>query len=331
MSPLCLRGTAAFVDLVSVSTGGTVRGLPGGGWWTDVPLSADSPTVVSASFENGAKTDSATISWAPFDLCAESSTSVRAGDALLLCAVPAGIGSVEIAVSGPGTNATWTAASGAAVPFRFTAAGEYSVSASWAEGAATNGVSLSVTAVSGSLWDSIPLWAGRSNALNLPRVPSAGARLVFDSGLTPSAIKQQASGGWKVTIQPPDSAAFGPSGWTSLELDGGDGAVLSSAPLLFYRPIWSVGDVYYESETLADGTRVFVNSAWCQGLPDGVEMEVWVWQAGVCFEDGSVCKRFRKSELDANGVFRYRFLAPEDLDHPCQYLRAFFGGIKIVD
>ena len=331
VSPFCLRGTAAFVDRVSVSTGGTVRGLPGGGWWTDVPLSPDSPVAVSASFENGAKTDSATISWVPFDLCAESSASVRAEDSLLLCAAPAGADSVEISVSGPGTNAIWTASSGSPVPFRFSTAGQYAVSASWMEDGTTNGVSLAVTAVAGSLWDSIPLWSGRANVLNLPRVPASGARLLLDAGLSPSSVKPQASGGWKATLQPPDSTAFGPSGWASLELDGGDGAVLASAPLLFYRPIWSAGDFYYEAETLPDGTRVCVNGVWCGDLPADVEMECWVWQAGVCFEDGSVCKRFRKSDLDANGVFRYRFLAPEDLDHPCQYLRAFFGGIKIVD
>ncbi len=199
------------------------------------------------------------------------------------------------------------------------------------EDGTTNGVSLAVTAVAGSLWDSIPLWSGRANVLNLPRVPASGARLLLDAGLSPTSVKPQASGGWKATLQPPDSTAFGPSGWASLELDGGDGAVLASAPLLFYRPIWSAGDFYYEAETLPDGTRVCVNGVWCGDLPADVEMECWVWQAGVCFEDGSVCKRFRKSDLDANGVFRYRFLAPEDLDHPCQYLRAFFGGIKIVD
>ena len=331
VSPFCLRGTAAFVDRVSVSSGGTVRGLPGGGWWTDVPLSPDSPVAVSVSFENGAKTGSATVSWDPFDICAESSVSVRAGDSLLLCAAPAGAASVEISVSGPGTNATWTASAGSSVPFRFSTAGEYAVSASWVENGTTNGVSLAVAAVSGSLWDSIPLWSGRANVLNLPRVPASGARLLLDAGLSPTSANPQTSGGWKVTLQPPDSTAFGPSGWASLELEGGDGSVLASAPLLFYRPLWSTGDFYYEAERLPDGTSVCVNGAWCGDLPADVEMEVWVWQAGVCFEDGSVCKRFRRSDLDANGVFRYRFLAPEGLDHPCQYLRAFFGGIKIVD
>ena len=334
VSPYCIRGKAVFLPLVELSSRTDVHGLPANGWWSDISLDPVSPVSVTASFENGASGQSFSVSWVPFDVCTETSAVVRAGDSMLLAASASGGRDAEISVAGPATNASFAVVSGQTVPFEFRNPGEYGISASWIDQSGEyRTASAAVAAVSGSLPPCIPLWAGKYNAVHLPEVPHTGAALVLEDFFEAETFSPVQSGGWRGAASPSmeDFLSGKASGFVALQLGGSDGAVLDSAPVLPFWPLWTLDGEYRIVETLPDGTRVAETVVHCPDLPEGVELELWCYNAGFCFEDGGATLRFSREDLRENGTFACRTLLSGEVVHPCQFLRAFYNGLKTVD
>ena len=288
----------------------------------------------SGTGENGASGQSFSVSWVPFDICNETSAVVRAGDSMLLAASASGGRDAEISVAGPATNASFAVVSGQTVPFEFRNPGEYGISASWIDQSGEyRTASAAVAAVSGSLPPCIPLWAGKYNAVRLPEVPHTGAALVLEDFFEAETFSPAQSGGWRGAASPSmeDFLSGKASGFVALQLGGSDGAVLDSAPVLPFWPLWTLDGEYRIVETLPDGTRVAETVVHCPDLPEGVELELWCYNAGFCFEDGGATLRFSREDLRENGTFACRTLLSGEAVHPCQFLRAFYNGLKTVD
>lgn len=92
VSPFCIEGIARHTHLVAITTPhSTVLASEAltGRWFADVPLDPAAPTKLTASFEQGAHSDSLEIEWATTNLFdAAEPIVVRVGDSLKIAAIP---------------------------------------------------------------------------------------------------------------------------------------------------------------------------------------------------------------------------------------------------
>jgi hypothetical protein len=60
-------------------------------------------------------------------------------------------------------------------------------------------------------------------------------------------------------------------------------------------------------------------------LPDGVELRM-TGNSGICFEDGAGVMSVTNGSADVIGDVVYRFLVPNGVSNPCQFLHAYKNG-----
>ena len=312
VSPYCLRGDSASEVLPSVLTSGgdlSVGRLPYHGWYADVPLSTSGGTVVSVLYENGMKQEAVVVDWAEFDVTSEEDTVIRQGDSLLL-SLGGATGTVEV-------DGTVVSSDGSAVPWRFNSCGDHSVTGRSGDSVRT----VTVRVVACTLPDSIPLWRGKTSSVAIPGSGFSDMYLSFgpDAALV-SAIF--AGNVCTVSLAVP---AFGHPTSLSCEIENPDASVVASAETLPFSVCYTLDGVYHVSHRLDAGTRVVENRLTAFGLPPGVELRM-TGNSGICFEDGSGVLSLDCDDFDETGDCLYRFLVPEGVSNPCQFLHVYFDG-----
>ena len=312
VSPYCLRGDSASEVLPSVSTSGgglSVGRLPYHGWYADVPLSTSGGTVVSVSYENGMKQEAVAVDWAEFDVTSEEDTVIRQGDSLLL-SLGGAAGTVEV-------DGTVVSSDGSAVPWRFNSCGDHS--ATGRSGGSVRTVTVRVVAC--TLPDSIPLWRGKTSSVAIPGYGFSDMYLSFgpDAALASAIL---AGNVCTVSLAVP---AFGHPISLSCEIENPDASVVASAETLPFSVCYTLDGVYHVSHRLDAGTRVVENRLTAFGLPPGVELRM-TGNSGICFEDGSGVLSLDCDDFDETGDCLYRFLVPEGISNPCQFLHVYFDG-----
>lgn len=312
VSPYCLRGDSASEVLPSVSTSGgglSVGRIPYHGWYADVPLSTSGGTVVSVSYENGMKQEAVAVDWAEFDVTSEEDTVIRQGDSLLL-SLGGAAGTVEV-------DGTVVSSDGSAVPWRFNSCGDHSVTGR--SGGSVRTVTVRVVAC--TLPDSIPLWRGKTSSVAIPGSGFSDMYLSFgpDATLASAII---AGSVCTVSLAVP---AFGHPTSLSCEIENPDASVVASAETLPFSVCYTLDGVYHVSHRLDAGTRVVENRLTAFGLPPGVELRM-TGNSGICFEDGSGVLSLDCDDFDETGDCLYRFLVPEGVSNPCQFLHVYFDG-----
>ena len=312
VSPYCLRGDSASEVLPSVLTSGgdlSVGRLPYHGWYADVPLSTSGETVVSVSYENGMKQESVAVDWAEFDVTSEEDTVIRQGDSLLL-SLGGAIGTVEV-------DGTVVSSDGSAVPWRFNSCGDHSVTGRSGGSVRT----VTVRVVTCTLPDSIPLWRGKTSSVAIPGSGFSDMYLSFgpDAALASAIL---AGNVCTVSLTVP---AFGHPTSLSCEIENPDASVVASAETLPFSVCYTLDGVYHVSHRLDAGTRVVENRLTAFGLPPGVELRM-TGNSGICFEDGSGVLSLDCGDFDETGDCLYRFLVPEGVSNPCQFLHVYFDG-----
>ena len=151
-SPLCLEGRDPYTSLMQIQVAGadnhTYSASPNPTsdhrWFIDVPLAAyvNAQTLVEASYQNGALTETRTLQWLPINiLTATNNLIIRKGDSLLLNAFPHGATDGVLTIT-YGTN-THTGRITQPIACKFPNAGNYTVTGTYSP---TNG-----TARSGSI------------------------------------------------------------------------------------------------------------------------------------------------------------------------------------
>ena len=312
VSPYCLRGDSASEVLPSVLTSGgdlSVGRLPYHGWYADVPLSTSGETVVSVSYENGMKHEAVAVDWAEFDVTSEEDTVIRQGDSLLL-SLGGATGIVEV-------DGTVVSSDGSAVPWRFNSCGDHSVTGR--SGGSVRTVTVRVVAC--TLPDSIPLWHGKTSSVAIPGSGFSDMYLSFGPDVAlASAIL--AGNVCTVSLAVP---AFGHPTSLSCEIENPDASVVASAETLPFSVCYTLDGVYHVSHRLDAGTRVVENRLTAFGLPPGVELRM-TGNSGICFEDGSGVLSLDCDDFDETGDCLYRFLVPEGVSNPCQFLHVYFDG-----
>ena len=312
VSPYCLRGDSASEVLPSVLTSGgdlSVGRLPYHGWYADVPLSTSGETVVSVSYENGMKQEAVAVDWAEFDVTSEEDTVIRQGDSLLL-SLGGATGTVEV-------DGTVVSSDGSAVPWRFNSSGDHSVTGR--SGGSVRTVTVRVVAC--ALPDSIPLWRGKTSSVAIPGSGFSDMYLSFG----PDAALASAIFAGNVCTVALAVPAFGHPTSLSCEIENPDASVVASAETLPFSVCYTLDGVYHVSHRLDAGTRVVENRLTAFGLPPGVELRM-TGNSGICFEDGSGVLSLDCDDFDETGDCLYRFLVPEGVSNPCQFLHVYFDG-----
>ena len=82
-SPASIEGRAAFFEMMKISGGIAPKRGAGNRWYADCNLDAAGETDVTVSFQNGGKTISKSIVWAPTDITTAGNITIRKGDSLL--------------------------------------------------------------------------------------------------------------------------------------------------------------------------------------------------------------------------------------------------------
>lgn len=314
VSPFCLRGRAACPDLVSVSSGTPVRALPDFGWFSDVPLSADSATDVEVNYENGLKAECVSIVWEPIDAMAGTDVVLRKGDSLLLSA-PAG---ASVTVGGNVLSETWDGITPRPVPFGD--AGTFLLSC--AIGGRINAMTVTVVDVESA--DGVPVWRGKTNSLRIKGNGIGDMSVASDAG---SAVASLEHGSGETVCNLAVRAEGRPAS-VAFEIPNPDASVAGCVALRPFSAYYTLERKYYVIGRLSDGTRVVENRLSAFDVPPGLRLQM-VSGSGICFEDGSGRMAISAADFNEVGDFTYRFHVPKGVNHPCQFLRLMHDG-KVV-
>ncbi|MEI6150245.1 MAG: hypothetical protein WCS01_14190 [bacterium] len=301
VSPVCLEGTDRYLSLMRLSVDGSPsEALAKAGparWYADIPLSATNPTVVTLAFQSGAKTMVTNITWVPLNLLsATNGLTIRTGDAVLFTAQPAGAtnGAVGIEVAGVTNYATDISTP---VAYRFPTAGTFMVNGTWAGGTnMTGGVTVKVV---GAAFPkaSLPLFWARPRTWSCPDIP---ADAVVESDASVTVARNGTA--HTVTMDDVDDAHY-----LLARLPGGP--VLASARLEGFWVRTSTLSRYKVVEVYEDGSALWENTLVCGPLlPDGCRVNLHIFIGGVTFDDLTLTRDVRPSDLDATGCYTYRML-----------------------
>lgn len=312
VSPYCLRGDSLSEILPGVSVAGgslSVCRLPYHGWYADVPLSTDGEAAVTVVYEDGMKQETVAVGWAEFNVASEEDVVIRQGDSLLL-SLGGASGTIEV-------DGMAVSFDGSAVSYRFDGCGDHMVTGRTGDTVRT----VLVRVVTCSLPDSIPLWRGKTSTVGLSGFGFSDMYLSLgqDAALASAIISEN---GCTISLAVP---AFGRPTALSCEIENPDASVVASAETLPFSVHYTMDGVYHVSHRLDAGTRVVENRLTAFGLPPGVELRM-TGNSGICFEDGSGVLSLDCGDFDETGDCLYRFLVPEGVSNPCQFLHVYFDG-----
>jgi len=314
-SPLCVEGTARNADLGGVVVGNQTYPLlkqANGLWYADIPLSADAPTAIETSFENGAVTNSSVVTWQPLNVleAADATLNIRKGDSLQLTAYPVGgaaSGNVQFAIIGStGTNAISTTADVPSV-VTFDQPGTYTIQAAVQQDASSASGSMTVQVTAADF--GAPLFAYLQNARNWTLLGvQPRSTLGWDDNLLVSESPQAAGVARTVQVYPIASGTY----YAVARLSP-DGPILARGEVDAYAAYsaTTTGDTRVVA-TYDDGDRLVQSTIVVDNLPPGGYAEVRIIVAGVTFEDGTTVKRLYASDF-VNGVATLTFNYPKDV------------------
>lgn len=315
VSPFCMRGvhsSSVMPTVMEASETLMVRPLPSHGWWTSVPLDAEQDVSLSVNYENGMKTEDISVRWVEFNVISEADIVVRKGDSLLL-SLGGSAGVVKV-------DGTVVSGDGSAVAYRFDACGVHSV-CGISDG---NSHVLTVTVVNCVLSDDVPVWRGKTNAIRMSGSGFEDMEVSWDPTTTLAATSVSGAN-CVCSLAVPLSAR--PAAF-SCEIPNPDASVVASARLCPFTAFYTLDRVYHVSHRLDSETRVVENRLSAFDLPSTVEFRM-TGNSGICFENGAGKLVLHADDFDEVGDCLYRFMIPERVSNPCQFLHAYFNGKEI--
>lgn len=299
VSPVCLEGIARDTGTANLLISGqAVPVIPGTDdrWFYNLALPADGSAQVFASrFENNWIQQSHAVSWAPTNILAGGTLTVRVGDSLRLTAFPgASADNGNVMITGLG-EPILTPANLPEV-HSFPTAGNFTLSATHtaANGTQTSGT-FSVKVIAASFGPDLLVRSERWRNW-YTQVP-ATLPIEWDSKLSVSQLAPD-HGKYRLNI-----AAFSNKPLNLIarsQLAGSVAAKGTVDPFLIGDP-YETG--YVEIlDTLADGTIYGRVSVVADRLPPGGFVEIQIWAGGAHFADGTTLKNLYATAFDANGV-----------------------------
>ena len=326
VSPVCIEGVDRYPDLMSIDVNGqtNIQALTGAGerWYADVPLSPTGTTAIAVSYQSGAITRGVNVTWAPLNLLAAGDLRIRAGDALLLTAHPAGAttGTVTIAV---GTNQYATTVE-APVIHVFDTPGAYAVSGTYESGSNNT---ITVTVVGAAFTAETPAcllgrarswtWAGlSSNAVVEADATVALTRNGTALGITMSKVN------WNHYLVARLSTLSGGEG-------GAGGPVLARAKLNGFWIQAAVDSYLWVVEEYPD-SALWQQELVAKAVPADVDIQLHIFVGGVTFDDLSIERWITATDLNELGEYNFRMIRPNSVrTSACHTIRAYQNGVYL--
>ena len=316
VSPYCMRGEFSTQQPPSVSTPKSalrVGRLPYHGWWANVPLDHRAPTEVSVVFGNGMKTEPVSVVWDAVDVSCEGEITIRRGDTLRLTSGSVGGGLFVDGLTLTAGNPTGFC--------KFDSCGSHVVSC--ANGVETK--TLTVKVVDCAMPAEVPVWRGKTNSVRIQGRNLADASLLYEHDARVVGLSADSSG-FVCSLAVP---AFGCPSAISCEIDNPDASVVSSAVLSPFMVCFTLDGVYHVSHRVDSGTRVVENRISAFGLPASAEIRM-SGQSGICYESGAGTLILHADDFDEFGDCIYRFLLPNYVTNPCQFLHLYLDGKEVA-
>jgi hypothetical protein len=308
MSPVCLEGRDPYLSMMNVNIGRITNNIPvrhnaGLRWFANVPLSAQSNTVLTVSYQNGGRIEQRSLQWQPVNLLSATNLTIRTGDSLLLTAQPDGSPNSTLSVT-VGTQ-QFTGRTAQPLAYGFTNAGVFTVTGTYAPGGkASQSGSITVTVVGYNFTNYPAAWLGYHRVWDLANVPTgvvmqADPRLFFQQ--TASLTNNGEEFSLRADLNEPRSV---------VARAGANGPIMDTVQERGVA-LWLDNQTYTKViQVYPDGSQlVEMLLVWSPVLPDlTVEMDVIV--SGVVFEDGTTTKVLTPADFDALGQAVVRFIRP---------------------
>jgi hypothetical protein len=308
MSPVCLEGRDPYLSMMNVNIGRITNNIPvrhnaGLRWFANVPLSAQSNTVLTVSYQNGGRIEQRSLQWQPVNLLSATNLTIRTGDSLLLTAQPDGSPNSTLSVT-VGTQ-QFTGRTAQPLAYGFTNAGVFTVTGTYAPGGkASQSGSITVTVVGYNFTNYPAAWLGYQRVWDLANVPTgvvmqADPRLFFQQ--TASLTNNGEEFSLRADLNEPRSV---------VARAGANGPIMDTVQERGVA-LWLDNQTYTKViQVYPDGSQlVEMLLVWSPVLPDlTVEMDVIV--SGVVFEDGTTTKVLTPADFDALGQAVVRFIRP---------------------
>jgi len=322
VSPLCIEGKALYPSLLNVTADDSdvqVNRGTAARWYADVTLSTDKATPVKASFQNGARTVSADITWKKLNLLAEDrpeSLTVRSGDTLRLAAAPedAEDGTVSISVN----DKTLTPSPGEAAAHTFDSTGTTTVTGTYiaADGSRQSG-SLEVSVLGGSFPESSP--AFQFGKMRRWDAGDWSDDVVFDTDHTVDMIRSNSKLFLNMKNITRDHCLVART--------GEKGAIIDSIPLDGFSIQALVDGYVWVQERYDDGSERWRQEIFERKLPDSVDIRINIFVSGVTFTDLTTRRWIDHSAFDKIGMYTFDMLrGPDVTTSTCHRIKCYQDG-----
>jgi hypothetical protein len=326
VSPVCIEGAARFVRLVSVAAQSGATNAPAvhpsitGRWYSNLALAPTGTTPIAVSFQNGALTRHATVTWTPLNLLATGGNlMIRQGDSLKLTATPVGAtnGVVTIGVG----NTGYTTDVSAPVIVEFPQAGNYVISGTYVDNQqqqATGQITLSVI---GAAFPTNPpaCMIGETRNWNCPALP---AQAIVQSDSTVNLSRSGQTLGIRMTKVNRDHyviARLGQNG-PIMARQKLDGFWIQAAVDGYVRVVEKFGTYQIWEQNLVT-----------KHLPPSVDLEISIFIGGVTFADDMTTTRWiGVPDLDSIGEYNFQLLHPNSVSaSACHRIKAYANGLYL--
>jgi hypothetical protein len=307
-SPVCLEGRDPYLSMMSVNIGSITNNIParrnaGLRWYADVPLLAQSNTVLTVSYQNRGRIEQRSLEWQPVNLIYATNLTIRAGDSLLLTAQPIGSPNSTLSV----TVGTQQFAGQTAHPlaYRFTNAGVFTVTGIYAPGSKASKMgSITVTVVGYNFTNYPAVWVGYQRIWGLTNVATsvvmqADPRLIFQQSAV--LINNSAQFSLLADLNEPRSI---------VARIGAQGPILDSAQERGVD-LWTDNQTYVNIlQVYPDGSQLVEMLLVLSPVLSDVNVELDVIVGGVMFDDGTTTKILTPVDFDGLGQATVRFIRP---------------------
>ena len=325
VSPVCIEGKGQYLSMMSIEAGdavplNTIPVHPGAGdrWYANVPLSANGPTTLNVSYQNGGLKETGSIEWQETNLLEANNATIRKGDSLLLTALPpnATNGTITVTVEGGGS---YTSEGGKPIAHRFDQAGSYAVTGTYYPGNLTKTITVKV--VDADLGGPIAAWVGHRrfwDTTNLapeivieldPRIQSAAVPEVPNRySITNDSIEPR----------------------YVLARLGKKGPVVASAEIQGFRFFNDADSWLRLVQTYDDGAQLVEAGFILSPVLPNVTVQSQVIVSGVTFGDGTLNKTLTADDFDSLGICRVRFLRAKGVKTSVCHATRLYQGDELI-
>jgi len=332
VSPACVEGRDRYLSQLHIrANGAAVPPQHGAGYhfYANVPLSADSPTTVEASYQNGAFHDAKTIQWIPTDLfTCTNKILLRRGDELLLSAIPQGV-----------TNGTMLIGIGQQlltndvpnpVRYKFDQAGTFTVTGSIL--GSSDSRSVTVKVVDASFDPMVPVFTSRTNweCTNLPSeiLVQSDPRLKFHR-LPADKLPDSVSPAYRAYRI--DNAPAEPM-YVVARL-GAKGPIFANAAVQGFQLHIPPETELVHVESRQDGSELVDETIVLSPIGSAADLSLHcqILTGGVTFDTGELSRTLTAADFDLLGVCHLKFLrSPTERNTSiCNHIKVYHKEVLV--